>query len=328
MTGPAPVGPASLRGLGRSGVPVDRIGFGGAAIGGLYEPVGEQQAAGTLAAAWSAGTRFFDTAPHYGAGLAERRLGAFLRTRPRDDYVVSTKVGRLLEPTDGPGEPDVFRGAPALVRRRDYSADGVRRSVAASLERTGLDRFDVLLIHDPDEHWEQALSGAYPALERMRAEGTVRAIGAGMNQTAMLVRFVRETDVDCVLVAGRYSLLDRSAAAELLPLCQQRGVGVLVGGVFNSGILAAPGPDATYDYRPAPAAVLDRAVALRDRCAAYGVPLAAAALQFPLRHPAVTGIVVGARSAAEVEANAALATLPVPAELWAELDDEGGVGDR
>jgi D-threo-aldose 1-dehydrogenase len=308
--------------LGPSGVPVTRLGLGTAAIGGLFTPVGEEQAAGTLDAAWAAGTRYFDTAPHYGSGLAERRLGAFLRDRPRGEVTVSTKVGRLLVPGDGSADPDGFRGDPSLVRRRDYTAEGVYRSVADSLERTGLDRFDVLLIHDPDEYWTEAVSGAYPALDRLRAEGAVRAIGAGMNQTAMLSRFVRETDVDCVLVAGRYSLLDRSAADDLLRVCQDRGVGVLVGGVFNSGVLADPHPRATFDYAPVTGPVLERAQRLRDLCAAHRVPLTAAALQFALRHPAVTGILVGARTADEVTTNNRLLQLPIPSALWADLEAE------
>ncbi|MFD0660201.1 aldo/keto reductase [Thermocatellispora tengchongensis] len=194
--------------------------------------------------------------------------------------------------------------------------------MAESLERTGLDSFDILLIHDPDDHWEQAAGEAFPALAKLREEGAVKAIGAGMNQTAMLCRFVAETDVDCVMVAGRYSLLDRGAARDLLPLCAQRGVAVLVAGVFNSGVLADPGEGAHYDYAPAPEPILRRARWMAERCAAYGVPLAAAALNFPLRHPAVTGVVVGARTPQEVADDIALAATPIPAELWAELDEE------
>lgn len=237
---------------------------------------------------------------------------------------MSTKVGRRLVPGAGRSESEGFHGDPTLVRRRDYSAEGVYRSVAESLERMGLDRFDLLLVHDPDDQWDAALAGAVPALQRLRAEGAVRAIGAGMNQTGMLARFVRETDLDCVLVAGRYSLLDRSAAEELLPLCRERGVGVVAATVFNSGVFADPRPGSTFDYAPAPVPVLERALALRDRCAAYGVPLAAAALQFPLRHPDVTAVLVGARSPQEVRANDRLARLPVPDALWAELVEPTG----
>ncbi len=305
--------------LGGTAVTVSRIALGTAPLAGLYAPVAQDRARATLEAAWKNGVRYFDTAPHYGAGLAERRLGSFLAEVPRDEAVVSTKVGRLLVP--GAAEPgdEGFHGAPGLVRVRDYTREGVRRSLEESLERSGLDAFDVVLIHDPDDHGEQALAEAYPALARLRAEGVIRAVGVGMNQTATLSRFVRETDVDCVLVAGRYSLLDRSAERELLPLCAARGVGVLVGGVFNSGVLANPHRGAMYDYAPASASVLRAARELDRRCAAYGVPLAAAALRFPLRHPAVTGVVVGAASPAEVLQNAAHAELDIPERLWADL---------
>ncbi|WP_077063779.1 aldo/keto reductase [Streptomyces sp. MP131-18] len=310
--------------LGRSGVRVGRVGLGTGPLGGLFSAVDDEQAADTLAAAWDAGIRYFDTAPHYGAGLAEERLGAFLADRPRAEAVVSTKVGRLLRsatPAEARADAEGFEGAPDRVRVRDYSSEGVRRSLAESLERAGLDSFDVVLIHDPDAHWEPAVREAYPALARLREEGVVKAIGVGMNQCAMLSRFVAETDVDCVLVAGRYSLLDREAARDLLPRCAARGTGVLVGGVFNSGVLAAPSSGAHYNYAPVPERVLRRARRLAGRCAAHGVPLAAAALQFPLRHPAVTGVVVGARTAEEVARNAEHAATEVPDALWDELDE-------
>ncbi len=280
------------------------VGLGTSAIGGLYSDLGDATARATLEAAWAAGTRYFDTAPHYGAGLAERRLGAFLRELPRDEFTVSTKVGRLIR---------------AGKRVRDYSADGVYTSLAESLERTGLDRFDTLFIHDPDDYWEDAVGAAYPALEKLRAQGAVRSIGAGMNQAEMLTRFVQETDIDCVLVAGRYSLLDRTAEAELFPACEARGVDVVVGGVFNSGVLAAPGPDAHYDYGPVPPAIRTRVESLAAVCARYGVPLPAAAAQFPVRHKAVTSILIGARTPEEVGQNAAHLATEIPDALWAEL---------
>jgi D-threo-aldose 1-dehydrogenase len=309
--------------LGRSGVSVTRVGLGTAPLAGLFSAVGARQAEETLNAAWDAGIRYFDTAPHYGAGLAEERLGHFLAARPRAEATVSTKVGRLLVAGDGDRDEEGFVGGTGLVRVRDYSAEGVYRSLSESLERSGLDAFDIVLVHDPDDHCEQALSAAFPALRRLRAEGAVKAIGAGMNQTGMLVRFVEEADLDCVLVAGRYSLLDRSAEEELLPLCARRQVGVLVGGVFNSGVLADPGPGATFDYAPASESVLDRARALARVCADHGVPLAAAALRFPLRHSAVTGVVVGARSAREVAENIAHACRAVPEALWSDLEAMG-----
>ncbi|MDT0266373.1 aldo/keto reductase [Streptomyces sp. DSM 44915] len=307
--------------LGRSGVSVSRIGLGTAPLGGLFTPVSDAAAAETLAAAWDAGVRYFDTAPHYGLGVAERRLGAFLADRPRAEVVVSTKVGRLLRPGHSPAGTDGFHGVPTdLTRVWDFSAAGVRASLTESLERSGLDAFDLVLLHDPDDHGEQALAEAYPALAELRAEGVVRAVGAGMNQTAALSRLVTATDLDFVLVAGRYSLLDRSAAEALLPACAARGVGVLVGGVFNSGLLVAPRAGATFDYAPAPAPLLARARRLAARCAEFGVPLPAAAIQFPLRHPTVSGVLLGARDGREVTENMAHAAVEIPEELWRELD--------
>jgi D-threo-aldose 1-dehydrogenase len=269
-------------------------------------------------AAWDGGIRTFDTAPHYGLGLSERRLGGALRHRPRDQYVISTKVGRLLRPGSPPygRDPDGFAVPADHVREWDFSADGVRRSLAASLRRLGVDRVDIALIHDPDDHGEQAFREAYPALEKLRAEGVVGAIGAGMNQTAMLTRFVTDTDVDVILVAGRYTLLDQSAANALLPAARERGVSVIAGGVFNSGLLAAPAPGATYDYQAAPQALLARARELERICAEYGVPLRAAAARFPLTHPAVASVLIGARSAAEISDAIALRGVGIPAELW------------
>jgi len=295
------------------------VGLGTAAIGGLYEELDDATAWATLDDAWESGIRYFDTAPHYGVGVAERRLGAFLRGKPRHEFTVSTKVGRLLRP--GTGATEGFPGATELVRVRDYSAAGVYTSLAESLERTGLARFDTLFIHDPDDHWEEAVGAAYPALARLRAEGAVGTIGVGMNQAEMLARFVAETDIDCVLVAGRYTLLDRTAEAELLPLCASRGVEVVVGGVFNSGVLATPGPAAHFDYQPAPPEVRRRVSQLADACARHGVALPAAALRFPLRHKAVTSVVTGARTPAEVEANAVHLATGIPDKLWAELDE-------
>ena len=296
-----------------------RLGLGTAPLAGLYRPVDDRTAAGALEAAWSAGIRYFDTAPHYGAGVAEQRLGAFLRGHPRAEAVVSTKVGRLLRP--GPGRDDAgFPDEPGLRRVLDYSREGVYRSIAESLARTGLDRFDVVLIHDPDEHWEHAVGAAYPALAQLRAEGAVSAIGAGMNQSEMLARFVRETDLDVVLVAGRCTLLDRTACAELLPLCERRQVTVVVGGVFNSGVLADPDSNPHFNYRPAEGSLLRRARELRRVCEAHGVPLPAAAVQFPFRQPGVSTVLIGARDAAEVRTDMDLATTLIPAGLWPELD--------
>jgi D-threo-aldose 1-dehydrogenase len=317
------------RRLGRSKVEVTELSFGGAAIGNLFTAVTDEDAAAAVDAAWAAGIRTFDTAPHYGLGLSERRLGAALRGRPRDEYVISTKVGRLLRPAGPPyGRDQEGFAVPADQRRVfDYSADGIKRSLEESLRRLGLDRVDIALIHDPDEHGEQALREAYPALEKLRGEGCVGAIGVGMNQTALLTRFVEETDVDLVLVAGRYTLLDRSAADELLPAAQRKRVSVIAAGVFNSGLLAAPAaPGATYDYQAAPGSLVERARRLEAVCARFGVPLRAAAARYPLNHPAVASVLIGARSAAEIEDAIRLRELDLPAPLWGALAREGDRG--
>ena len=313
--------------LGRSKTQVTELSFGAAGIGSLFTEVSDQDAAEAVAAAWAGGIRSFDTAPHYGLGLSERRLGAALRARPRAEYTVSTKVGRLLVPNPGATGPDDQGFAVPATHRRvwDFSADGVRRSLEQSLVRLGLDRVDTVLIHDPDDHAEQALTEAYPALERLRAEGVVGAIGVGMNQTALPTRFVRETDLDVVLLAGRLSLLDGSGLDELLPEAARRGVSVVVGGVFNSGLLADPRPGATYDYAPAGQELLGRALRMQQVCERYGVPLRAAAARYPLRQPAVAGVLLGLRDAAQVQDALAQYRLEIPEELWAELAGTEGV---
>ncbi|MFI6660013.1 aldo/keto reductase [Streptomyces sp. NPDC050523] len=311
--------------LGRSGVEVAPLGFGAAGIGNLYTAVSDEQAHEAIDAAWAAGMRYFDTAPHYGIGLSERRLGAALRARPRTEYTISTKVGRRLEPWDGGGD-DLANGfaVPATHRRVwDFSADGVRRSLEESLTRLGLDRVDAVYLHDPDDHAEQAFREAYPALEKLRSEGVVGAVGAGMNQAGMLARFVRDTDVDMVLCAGRYTLLDQRALNDLLPAAQERGTSVVVGGAFNSGLLADPRPGATYNYTRASAELLDRALRLKTLAGRHGTTLRAAALAFCAAHPAVASVLVGTRSAAEVRDCAEQFTARVPAGFWQELRDTG-----
>jgi D-threo-aldose 1-dehydrogenase len=313
-----------------AGVAVTALSLGAAPIGNLYSAVSDEQARATVDAAWEAGVRSFDTAPHYGLGLSERRLGEALRGRPRGAYTVSTKVGRVLEPVAHAGGDDLGHGfaVPATHRRRwDFTAGGVLRSLEESLERLGLDRVDIVHLHDPDDHARQALEEAYPALERLRAEGTVGAIGVGMNQAELPARFVRETDIDVVLLAGRYTLLDQVGLAELLPLAQERGVRVIAAAVFNSGLLADPRPGATYDYAAAPPELVERALRLKALCEAHGVPLRAAALRFPFGHPAVAGVLVGARSAAEARDAAAMLARPVPDALWAALRAEGLLPD-
>jgi len=300
-------------------IPGGPLVFGGAPIGGLYAPVSDEAAAGTLQAAWDAGIRAFDTTPHYGVGLSERRIGDFLAGRPRAEFAVCTKVGRLLVPAAGPVEgADGFYGTPELRRVRDYSADGALRSLEDSRRRLRLDRVDIALIHDPDEHTAEALGGAYPALAKLRAEGAVGAIGVGVNSALLAEWFVTRCDLDCVLVAGRYTLLDDSAARSLFPLCLTRGVAVLAAGVFNSGILA--GGD-RYDYTLAAPGLLARARRIAEVCARYEVPVAAAALRHVLRHPAVTAAVVGVRTPDEVRADAGYLSLDIPDALWADLAD-------
>jgi D-threo-aldose 1-dehydrogenase len=282
--------------------------------------VTDDEAHRTVEQAWAAGIRFFDTAPLYGSGLAERRLGEVLRSKPRDEYVLTTKVGRLLR-ADAPPDPDQnFKGTPPLNPVFDFSYDGVMRSVEESLERLGLDRVDALLIHDPDDHYDEALHGAYRALDRLRAEESVKAVGAGMNQAEMLARFAREASFDFFLLAGRYTLLDRTGARELLPLCVERGIGVVAGGVFNSGILADPDAQPRFNYRPAPPELVSRARELKAICARHGVDLKAAALQFPLRHPAIASVLLGPRSVAQLEENLEMFETRIPDDLWRELD--------
>jgi D-threo-aldose 1-dehydrogenase len=299
---------------------VTQLGLGSAPLGGLFEAVSDDEAHRVVEAAWQAGIRFFDTAPLYGHGLAEQRFGAVLRTKPRDEFVIATKVGRLLR-KDAPPEPgQAYKGAPPVNPVFDFSYDGVMRSAEESLARLGLDRVDVLHIHDPDDHYEEALSGAYRALDRMRSEGTIKAVGAGMNQAEMLARFAREADFDCFLLAGRYTLLDRIGLKELLPLCVEKGIAIIAGGVFNSGILADPRPGATYNYTVAPPQLVERAAQLNAICKRHGVDLKAAAIQFPLRHPAVASVLTGCRSVAEVEENVRMFETPIPDTLWHELD--------
>ena len=322
--------------LGRTGLTVTRLGLGGASIGGLFEPVSDAAAAAVVEHAWSIGIRLFDVAPLYGYGAAERRMGSVLATHPRAEFVLSTKVGRLVRPLaevrrgddldrQAIGDRENAYYADTADRRVvfDYSADGIRRSVEASLERLGLARIDILYIHDPDRHWRAALEGAYPALDRLRAEGTVGAIGAGMNQSEMLARFASETDVDVLLVANRYTLLDQGALAELLPRCLERGIAVFVAGVMNSGLMVDPSRGGHFDYGPAPDRVVERARRIAAVCERHGIPVRAAAIQFPLAHPAVVGLIAGVRTAAHLDDYPACLRMEIPPALWADLRDEG-----
>jgi len=295
------------------------LGLGTAPLGGLYEALSDDEGHRVVEAAWDAGIRFFDTAPLYGSGLAEQRLGTVLRTKPRDEFVLMTKVGRVLRADAAPDPDQTFKGIPPLNPVFDFSYEGVMRSVEESLTRLGMDRIDVLLIHDPDNYFDQAMTGAYRALDRLRTERTITAVGAGMNQAEMLARFARQADFDVFLLAGRYTLLDQSGARELLPLCLERGIAVVAGGVFNSGILADPRPGAHYNYRVAPPELIERARQIATICERHGVELKAAAIQFPLRHPAVTAVLTGCRSVSELNENLSIFQSPIPDELWAEV---------
>jgi len=312
------------RRLGRTALCVTALGFGTTGIGGLYSATSVQAAEETMEAAWELGVRFFDTAPQYGSGMAEQRLGAFLRTKARDEYVLCTKVGWLLRmPQKGAPETSNFKDTPPERPIFDFSYDGVMISVEESLKRLGADRIDVLHIHDPDDHFTNAITGAYKALDRLRSEGTIGAVGVGMNQSEMLAEFARNGNFDCFLLAGRYTLLEQGALEELLPLCVERNISVIIGGVYNSGILANPIAGAKFDYRDAAPAHIERALELERICLRHGVPLKAAALQFPLAHPAVASVLTGARSRAEALENDALFREPIPAALWRDLKAEG-----
>jgi len=314
--------PTELVRLGQTQLDVTRLGLGTAPLGGLFEALADDEAHRVVEAAWSAGIRFFDTAPQYGNGLAEQRLGAVLSSKPRDQYVLATKVGRLLR-AGAPKESDTFPGAPPLNPVFDFSYDGVMRSVEESVIRMGIDRIDVLHIHDPDEHFEEALSGAYPALDRLRKEGTIKAVGAGMNQAEMLARFAREASFDCFLLAGRYTLLDQVGLKELLPLCVERGIAIIAGGVFNSGILADPRPGTHYNYQAAPAELVERAARIKAVCERHGVSQKAVAIQFPLGHPAIPTVLTGCRAVEEVKENVESFRTPIPAVVWEDLKAEG-----
>jgi D-threo-aldose 1-dehydrogenase len=314
----------------RGGLTVGPVGYGAAALGNLYAARPEDVWPGIVPAAWEAGVRYFDTAPHYGLGLSEERLGAGLRDRPRDEYVLSTKVGRVLEPNPDyrAGETDIanlFAVPATRRRRRDYSRDGVLRSVEDSLNRLGVDRIDVLLVHDPDEYEREALEGAFPALEELRSQGVIRSYGAGMNQTGMLTRFIRRTDLDIVMCASRYTLLDPSAERDLLPTAQERGVSVAVAAVFASGILATerPRPGATVEYGTASPEQLARVGRIADVAERYGTTVPELAVRFALRHPAVSTVVLGADTPEQIRRNAALADATVPDAVWEELRAEG-----
>ncbi|NEB75396.1 aldo/keto reductase [Streptomyces sp. SID14478] len=317
--------------LGTSDVYVTELGFGGGPLGGLFAPLDDGTAVSALQAAWDGGIRYFDTSPHYGIGHSERRTGDLLRHKPRERFTLSTKVGRLLVPQDPAGRMDGSFAVPAAHRRVwDFTRDGVLRSVEDSLARMGVDRIDLLLLHDAEEHFEDARGDGYRALAELREQGVVGAIGAGMYHPGLLTELVEETDLDVVMLSGRYTLLDHSALDDLLPACAARGISVLAASVFNSGLLATdrPAEDAHFDYAPVEPATLRRAHRLADVAEAHGVTLPQLAMAFPLRHPAVAGIVVGMRSAAEVQANITAFRARIPEQVWDDLRSEGLLDER
>jgi aryl-alcohol dehydrogenase-like predicted oxidoreductase len=336
--------------LGRTSIRVTRMGIGTNPLAGLMERVPYETAVATVRAAWEHGIRFYDMAPLYGYGYAERFVGDVLHEQPRSSYVLATKVGRLLL-ADGPPEREdlmmLYQGQPmyqdtATVKPYfDYSYDGVMRSLEASRQRSGIERFEIVHIHDPEQYMDEAAEGAYRALDGLRRAGTIDAIGVGSNNWDCHLELLERGDYDVILLAGRYTLLDQSALPELLPLCERRGVAVLAAGIFNSGILAHPEPgsirgvgrdaaamstwkdNVTFNYVPASQAVIDRAAAIKAVCDRHGVPLGAAAVQFPLHHPAVAALVVGPRAPEHTAANAGSMRLSIPSDLWAELKHEG-----
>jgi D-threo-aldose 1-dehydrogenase len=321
---------------GRS-LPVTELGFGTGGLGNLYKSIDEETAQATLRAAWEVGCRYFDTAPLYGLGLAETRLNHFLRGRPRDSYVLSTKIGRLLRvcPPEQRTAIGKFFDVPARQEVYDYSYDGVMRSIEDSFERLGVDRIDVLFCHDvdifthgskeaSDQRIGEFMSGGYRALASLRDQGVIAAIGAGVNEWQVCERMAREGDFDLFLLAGRYTLLEQEALESFLPYCVERGIGIMLGGPYNSGILATgPKPGAFYNYDPAPQEILDRVARIEAVCTAHGVKLIEAALRFPLGHPAVLSVFPGAQAPQEVYRNAEIIKTRIPSALWSDLKAEG-----
>jgi D-threo-aldose 1-dehydrogenase len=327
---------SDTRVLGRSGLPVTVMGFGGAPLGNMYQAFSDEDARATVQACYDAGIRYFDTAPLYGYGLSEHRLGEALRGRARDSFVLSTKVGRLLRPGDpGTLEHGQFKDALPFAEVYDYSYDGVMRSVEDSLQRLGMHRIDILLVHDLDvwthgsetarrERVAEFMAGGYRAMIELREAGAIRAIGAGVNETAACQDLAERGDFDCFLLAGRYTLLEQGPLDAFLPLCEQREIALIIGGAYNTGILATGAVEGAYfQYAPAPPEIIERVRRIEAVCARHGVRLPTAALQFPLGHPVVATVIPGTRSPAEVAQNLEIFAPEVPADLWAELKREG-----
>ena len=320
------------RRLGRTDLAVSVLGFGAAPLGGVYRALSDAEADATVAAAYEAGLRYFDVAPFYGLGLAEHRLGRALRQR-RGDCVLSTKVGRLLRPVRGRAPESMYVDPLPFEVVYDYSYDGVMRSIEDSQQRTGLVDFDILFIHDVNRRWhgdavdrrfDEVMAGGYRALDELRRNGHVKAIGVGVNDNEILVRFAEAGRFDCFMLAGRYTLLDQSPLDQLFPLCEREGISIISAAPFNSGILATGArPGAKFFYADAPPAILERTRQIENVCERHGVPLAAAALQVALGHPAVASVAAGFSSPAEVETNVAMMRFPIPPGFWEELKAEG-----
>jgi D-threo-aldose 1-dehydrogenase len=323
--------------LGNGGINFTELGFGTAPLGNLYRAVSDEDAHAVLQAAWDSGCRYFDTAPLYGLGLSETRVGRFLRTKPRDEYVISTKAGRLLKVCSPENRTGIgkFFDTPNRQEVYDYSYDGVMRSFEASFERTGLDRFDILFCHDvdvfthgsreaSDARIEEFMKGGYYAMLSLRDQGVIKAFGGGINEADVCETLARRGDFDLFLLAGRYTLLEQAALDSFLPLCTERGIGIVLGGPYNSGILArGPSDDAQYNYSNAPQDVIDRVRRINALCERHGVKMIEAALNFPLRHPAVVSVIPGGQSVAEVRSNREILGKEIPAALWADLKSEG-----
>lgn len=313
--------PLSKVALGKTSVFVTRLGLGGSALGGLYQDISDETAIALVHHVLELGINFIDTAPLYGHGKSELRLGSALRGAQRSSYVLATKVGRLLIPEHPAKVESIwFDNPPPFLPVFDFSYDGVMRSFEESLTRLGLKAVDILHIHDPDEAYADVIQGAYPALHELRRQGHVKAIGVGMNQAEMLVRFANECEFDCFLLAGRYTLINQDALKELLPLCLRKQISVILGGPYNSGILATGAiAGAKFNYSNAPSELLERVRQIEKVCSRHSVPLKAAALQLPLAHPAVASVIPGARSVAEVEENFRMMSVPIPDGFWKEL---------
>ena len=313
-----------------------RLGLGGAPLGNLFTAISDTDAQAVLAAAHADGCRSIDTAPHYGQGLSEHRIGHALRDRERGSFALSSKVGRLLRPDLAAArDQNGYVHCLPFLQTWDYSAAGVRRSVFDSLQRLGLARLDAVYIHDCDagvhgaaypQVLRQVIDEALPELRRLRADGLLRHIGLGVNDVQVCLDVLQQTDLDCLLLAGRYSLIDQTALPALLPLCVQRGVRIALGGVFNSGILATgvrAGQPVRFNYAPASAHWLDKVARIESICEAFDVPLRAAALQFPLAHPAVEIVMVGAQTAAHWHDAVTMMARPIDARFWETLRAQG-----